>query len=49
MRRLAEAGRRTRDLVVLKDDDHHLSSTASRQLMLDSLFTFLDRWLPVAP
>lgn len=35
------------DLVVLKDDDHHLSSTASRQLMLESLFAFLDRWLPV--
>lgn len=35
------------DLVVLEDDDHHLSSTASRQRMLESLFAFLDRWLPV--
>ena len=47
MRRFVEAGRRIGDLVVLKDDDHHLSSTAGRQLTLDSLFAFLDRWLPV--
>jgi dipeptidyl aminopeptidase/acylaminoacyl peptidase len=37
------------DLVVLKGDDHHLSSTASRTLMLESMFAFLDRLLPVAP
>ena len=47
-RALKEAGKPV-DLVVLKGDDHHLSSTASRTLMLESMFTFLDRWLPVAP
>ncbi len=35
--------------VVLKGDDHYLSSTASRTLLLESLFGFLDRWLPVTP
>ena len=49
MQRALKANGFTGDLVVLKDDDHHLSSTASRQLMLDSLFAFLDRWLPVTP
>ncbi|MCF8534538.1 MAG: S9 family peptidase [Reyranella sp.] len=47
-RALREAGKPV-DLVVLKGDDHHLSSTASRTLLLDSLFAFLDRWLPVTP
>lgn len=47
MQRALKANGFTGDLVVLKDDDHHLSSTASRQLMLESLFAFLDRWLPV--
>lgn len=47
MQRALKANGFAGDLVVLKDDDHHLSSTASRQLMLESLFAFLDRWLPV--
>jgi dipeptidyl aminopeptidase/acylaminoacyl peptidase len=47
-RALRDAGRPA-DLVVLKADDHYLSSTASRTLLLESLFTFLDRWLPVTP
>ncbi|MBI5938895.1 MAG: S9 family peptidase [Caulobacterales bacterium] len=49
MQRALKANGFAGDLVVLKDDDHHLSSTASRQLMLDSLFAFLDRHLPVGP
>lgn len=47
MQRALKANGFPGDLVVLKADDHHLSSTASRQLMLESLFAFLDRWLPV--
>lgn len=49
MQRALKANGFAGDLVVLKADDHHLSSTASRQLMLDSLFAFLDRHLPVGP
>lgn len=37
------------DLVVLAGDDHYLSSTASRLTMLESMFGFLGRCLPVGP
>jgi len=49
MQRALKANGRPADLVVLAGDDHHLSSTASRTLMLESMFAFLDRWLPVTP
>lgn len=49
MQRALRTANKSVDYVVLKADDHHLSSTASRQLMLDSLFAFLDRHLPVGP
>jgi hypothetical protein len=35
--------------VVLKGDDHALSTTASGTLLLESLFSFPDRRLPVTP
>ncbi len=47
MQRALKAAGLPGDLVVLENDDHHLSSTASRQKMLESLFAFLDRHLPV--
>lgn len=37
------------DMVVLKGDDHHLSSSETRTQMLEALFAFLDRCLPVGP
>ena len=49
MQRALKAAGLPGDLVVLENDDHHLSSTASRQKMLESLFIFLDRHLPVTP
>lgn len=49
MQRALKAIGKPSDLVVLEADDHHLSSTASRTKMLESLFAFLDRHLPVAP
>ncbi|MDP1738689.1 MAG: S9 family peptidase [Caulobacter sp.] len=47
MQRALKAQGRPVDLVILKSDDHHLSSTASRQLTLESLLAFLGRHLPV--
>lgn len=49
MQRALKGANKSVEFIVLKADDHHLSSTASRQLMLESMFAFLDRWLPVGP
>jgi len=46
VRALKAAGRPV-EFLPLADDDHHLSSTVSRQKMLETMFGFLDRCLPV--
>jgi dienelactone hydrolase len=49
MQRALRAAGKPGDLVVLKGDDHHLSSSATRIQMLEAQFAFLDRCLPVGP
>lgn len=49
MQRSLKAAGRPVELVVLQDDDHHLSSTESRRKVLEGTLAFLARHLPVGP
>lgn len=46
MERALKAAGKAPEFVVLKGDDHHLSSSAARTQMLESLLAFLNRNLP---